>query len=177
MTNFEIWCQLFHNDFPSDKALNEDVGWPQVDEFDVLLYKGLGFRQGRVSTPMTCSRGCPGERGWMVVMDIHFKYEQACTNKQYSALWHVHRTTIHYNMSSPFINVAISLGAMQRTYVPFSIISSCFHSIISVARRISFDDPEVLNYIRIAYVVTQIIVLGTYYYVSTAVSRLRWKND
>jgi len=60
---------------------------------------------------------------------------------------------------------------MQGTYIPFSFISSYFHSIIvPVARRISFDDPEVLNYIRIAYVVTQIIVLGVYYYVSSAVS-------
>ncbi len=74
-------------------------------------------------------------------------------------------------MSSPFVNLAISLGAMQGTYDPTLVVSSYFHSIIlPVARRISFDDPEVLNYIRIAYVVTQIIVLGVYYYVSFAVS-------
>ena len=39
-----------------------------------------------------------------------------------------------------------------------------------VARRIPFDDPEILHYVRIAYVVTQIIVLAIYYFVSSAVS-------
>jgi hypothetical protein len=38
-----------------------------------------------------------------------------------------------------------------------------------VARKIPFDDPEVLNYVRIAYVTAQVIILGVYYYVSYAV--------
>lgn len=41
---------------------------------------------------------------------------------------------------------------------------------LAVARRIPFEDPEILKYVRIAYVVSQIIVLSVYYYVSTAVS-------
>ncbi|KAG5333660.1 hypothetical protein C0989_005138, partial [Termitomyces sp. Mn162] len=45
-------------------------------------------------------------------------------------------------------NLAISLGAMQ------------------VARKIPFDDPQVLIYVRIAYVVAQVVVIGTYYFVS-----------
>ena len=37
---------------------------------------------------------------------------------------------------------------------------------ILVARKIPFDDPEVLNVVRIAYVTAQVIVLGVYYYIS-----------
>jgi Phosphate transport (Pho88) len=35
-----------------------------------------------------------------------------------------------------------------------------------VARKIPFDDPNVLNYVRIAYVAAQIIILGVYFYTS-----------
>ncbi|KAG7090732.1 hypothetical protein E1B28_009822 [Marasmius oreades] len=59
-------------------------------------------------------------------------------------------------MSSPVQNLMISLGAMQ------------------LARRINFEDPTNLNYVRIAYVATQLVILGIYYYVSLAVKR---KND
>ncbi|KAF4609787.1 hypothetical protein D9613_012072 [Agrocybe pediades] len=59
-------------------------------------------------------------------------------------------------MNSGVQNLVISLGAMQ------------------LARKIPFDDPEVLNYVRIAYVVAQVIVLATYYYVSMTIKR---KND
>jgi hypothetical protein len=76
-------------------------------------------------------------------------------------------------MSSPFINVAISLGAMQRMSHSQLYIIVFRLSDALVARKIPFDNPEVLNYIRIAYVVTQIIVLGIYYYVSSAVSNSR----
>ncbi|KAH9846278.1 inorganic phosphate transporter [Lenzites betulinus] len=53
-------------------------------------------------------------------------------------------------------NLVISLAAMQ------------------VARRISFEDPQVLVYVRIAYVATQAIVLGVYYYVAQQIKK---KND
>jgi len=59
-------------------------------------------------------------------------------------------------MNSGVQNLVISLGAMQ------------------LARKIPFDDPLVLNYVRIGYVVSQIIMLGVYYYVSLAIKR---KND
>ena len=39
-----------------------------------------------------------------------------------------------------------------------------------VARKIPFDDPDVLNYVRIAYVTAQVIILSVYYYVSFVVS-------
>jgi hypothetical protein len=38
-----------------------------------------------------------------------------------------------------------------------------------VARKIPFDDPQTLTYVRIAYVAVQLIVLGTYYYMSSKV--------
>ncbi len=38
-----------------------------------------------------------------------------------------------------------------------------------VARKIPFDDPDVLNYARIGYLATQFIILGIYYYVSMTV--------
>jgi len=59
-------------------------------------------------------------------------------------------------MNSGIQNLLISLGAMQ------------------LARKIPFEDPLVLNYVRLAYVVSQLVMLAAYYYVSIAVKR---KND
>ncbi|KAH8094485.1 inorganic phosphate transporter [Cristinia sonorae] len=59
-------------------------------------------------------------------------------------------------MSAAASNLVISLVAMQ------------------VARKIPFDDPEILNYVRFAYVVVQLAVLGIYLLVS---SKIRAKND
>ncbi|KAM6504033.1 inorganic phosphate transporter [Amanita muscaria] len=59
-------------------------------------------------------------------------------------------------MSSAVQNLAISLGVMQ------------------VARRIPFDNPQVLLGVRIAYVVTQVVVLGIYYQIS---NKIKAKND
>ena len=39
----------------------------------------------------------------------------------------------------------------------------------SVARKIPFDDPDVLLYVRIAYVVVQLIIFAAYYYTSMKV--------
>lgn len=44
--------------------------------------------------------------------------------------------------------------------------------LFSVARKIPFDDPVVLNYVRIAYVGSQLLALAIYYYVSLTVSRV-----
>lgn len=38
-----------------------------------------------------------------------------------------------------------------------------------VARRIPMEDPVILNYIRIGYVVSQLLALGAYYYTSMQV--------
>ncbi|GLB40123.1 putative inorganic phosphate transporter [Lyophyllum shimeji] len=59
-------------------------------------------------------------------------------------------------MNAGMQNLVISLGAMQ------------------VARKIPFDDPQVLTYVRIAYAAVQVLVLGTYYYVSMKIKK---KND
>ncbi|KIK02194.1 hypothetical protein K443DRAFT_677834 [Laccaria amethystina LaAM-08-1] len=59
-------------------------------------------------------------------------------------------------MNSGAQNLVISLGAMQ------------------LARKIPFEDPLVLNYVRAGYVLAQVIVLGVYYYVSLVIKR---KND
>ncbi|KXN82119.1 Inorganic phosphate transport protein PHO88 [Leucoagaricus sp. SymC.cos] len=53
-------------------------------------------------------------------------------------------------------NLVVSLVAMQ------------------LARKIAFDDPVVLNYVRIGYVTAQVIILAIYYWVSFTVKR---KND
>ena len=42
-----------------------------------------------------------------------------------------------------------------------------------MAKKVPFDDPQVLTYVRIAYVATQVIVLGVYYYVGLQVRILR----
>ncbi|KAG8895901.1 hypothetical protein FRB99_000287 [Tulasnella sp. 403] len=59
-------------------------------------------------------------------------------------------------MSAQITNLAVSLFAMQ------------------LARKIPFEDPEVLFYVRVAYVAVQLVVLGTYYVVS---SKIKAKND
>jgi len=59
-------------------------------------------------------------------------------------------------MSAQLANLGISLAAMQ------------------LARKIPFEDPEVLLYVRIAYVGVQLLVLGVYYYVSM---KIKQKND
>ena len=38
-----------------------------------------------------------------------------------------------------------------------------------MAKRVPFDDPDVLTYVRIAYVATQVTVLAVYYYVGQQV--------
>ncbi|KAF9049113.1 inorganic phosphate transporter [Panaeolus papilionaceus] len=59
-------------------------------------------------------------------------------------------------MNSGVQNLVISLGGMQ------------------LARKIPFDDPVVLNYVRIAYVGSQLLALAIYYYVSLTIKK---KND
>lgn len=43
-----------------------------------------------------------------------------------------------------------------------------------MAKRVPFDDPQTLNYVRVAYVSVQALILGVYYYLSTIVKQ---KND
>ncbi|KAL1949979.1 hypothetical protein VTO73DRAFT_8860 [Trametes versicolor] len=59
-------------------------------------------------------------------------------------------------MNPAMNNLVISLAAMQ------------------VAKRVPFEDPQVLIYVRIAYVATQAVVLAVYYYVA---QQIRKKND
>ncbi|KAI0058783.1 inorganic phosphate transporter [Artomyces pyxidatus] len=59
-------------------------------------------------------------------------------------------------MNAPLQNLAISLGVMQ------------------VARKIPFDDPKVLEYVRIGYVASQVIILAVYYFAS---QKIKSKND
>jgi len=59
-------------------------------------------------------------------------------------------------MNSPMQGLAISLGVMQ------------------LARKVPFDNPQVLFYVRIAYVASQAFALTVYYYAS---SKIKAKND
>ncbi|KAF8657837.1 hypothetical protein AX16_002153 [Volvariella volvacea WC 439] len=59
-------------------------------------------------------------------------------------------------MNSGVQNLVLSLGLMQ------------------LARRIPFDDPQVLFYVRGGYVLAQLIIVSVYYYISTVIKR---KND
>ena len=71
------------------------------------------------------------------------------------------------NMNSGIQNLVISLGVMQgnNPYTPhppprINII------ILLVARKIPFDEPDVLNYVRLGYVVSQVAILAVYYFIS-----------
>ncbi|KAH9955903.1 inorganic phosphate transporter [Russula dissimulans] len=59
-------------------------------------------------------------------------------------------------MNSPMQSLAISLGVMQ------------------LARKVPFDNPQVLFYVRIAYVASQTFALAVYYHAS---SKIKAKND
>jgi hypothetical protein len=59
-------------------------------------------------------------------------------------------------MNAGVQNLVVSLGLMQ------------------VARKIPFEDPQVVLYVRIAYVAVQVIALGVYYYISATVKK---QND
>ncbi|KAI0701231.1 inorganic phosphate transporter [Cytidiella melzeri] len=59
-------------------------------------------------------------------------------------------------MNSATTNLVVSLGAMQ------------------VARKINFEDPQILLSVRIAYIVVQALVLGAYYFTSV---KIKQKND
>jgi hypothetical protein len=86
------------------------------------------------------------------------------------------RTQSSLNMSGPVQNMVVSLVLMQGTFLltlhlfqklmqplPFRTLACV------VARKIPFDDPQVLNYVRIAYVAAQAIILGTYFFVAQKV--------
>lgn len=45
---------------------------------------------------------------------------------------------------------------------------------MQIARRIPFDDPQILTYVRIAYVLTQVVTLAVYFYTAR---KIRTKND
>ncbi|KAF7778945.1 hypothetical protein Agabi119p4_3290 [Agaricus bisporus var. burnettii] len=55
-------------------------------------------------------------------------------------------------------------------YLKFAValISSSRSS--PLARKIPFEDPIVLGYVRIAYITAQVVILATYYYVTTKLS-------
>lgn len=42
---------------------------------------------------------------------------------------------------------------------------------IQVAKKIPFDDPNVLNACRAAYVASNLVILGIYYYVKTVIDK------
>ncbi|EKM57843.1 uncharacterized protein PHACADRAFT_251719 [Phanerochaete carnosa HHB-10118-sp] len=59
-------------------------------------------------------------------------------------------------MNAATSNLVLSIGAMQ------------------LARKIPFEDPQVLTYVRVAYVAVQVIVLGVYYFIT---AKIKAKND
>ncbi|QRV74764.1 inorganic phosphate transporter PHO88 [Ceratobasidium sp. AG-Ba] len=59
-------------------------------------------------------------------------------------------------MNPAVTNLMVSLGAMQ------------------VARKIPFEDPQVLQWVRIGYIAAQVICLATFYVVS---AKIKAKND
>jgi hypothetical protein len=74
-------------------------------------------------------------------------------------------------MNSPVQSLAISLGVMQsmRLFLLSSSFLTAHTCHIIVARKVPFDNPQVLDYVRIAYVASQAIALLVYYYASSKV--------
>jgi len=59
-------------------------------------------------------------------------------------------------MNAQLTNLAVILGLMQ------------------VAKRIPLDDPNVLNIVRLGYILSNLIIAGIYYYIGIKIKR---KND
>jgi len=59
-------------------------------------------------------------------------------------------------MNAQITNIAVILGLMQ------------------VAKRIPFDDPNVLNMVRAGYILSNVIIVSIYYYIGITIKR---KND
>lgn len=75
-------------------------------------------------------------------------------------------------MNSAVQNLVVSLVAMQskpRAQTPRSPLTPS-----PVARKIPFEDPVILTYVRIGYVSVQVIILATYYWVSLTVCPTRF---
>lgn len=75
-------------------------------------------------------------------------------------------------MNAATSNLAVSLIVMQSEgEFPFLSLLFIFDNVSpQVARKISFDDPEVLLYARIGYVSVQVVVLAAYFICSSRVS-------
>jgi hypothetical protein len=69
-------------------------------------------------------------------------------------------------MNPAIQNLVISLGVMQGPFPPLPSHTSQANTPKPVARKIPFDEPDVLNYVRIGYVVSQATVLAVFYYVA-----------
>jgi hypothetical protein len=74
-------------------------------------------------------------------------------------------------MSGPMQNMVVSLvlmqGSLRRRRIQVHLLTRLLFP--AVARKIPFDDPQVLNYVRIAYVTAQAIILGTYFFTAQKV--------
>lgn len=76
-------------------------------------------------------------------------------------------------MNPALQNLVVSLVAMQCEFSGL-ILFNLTYSV--VARRIAFDDPVILNYVRIGYATAQVIILATYYWVSFTVRILPFQE-
>ena len=74
-------------------------------------------------------------------------------------------------MNAGIQNLVVSLGLMQGTLFRVLVcISQLIRLLLfAVARKIPFEDPQVILYVRISYVVAQVLILGIYYYISAMV--------
>lgn len=72
-------------------------------------------------------------------------------------------------MNAATSNLAVSLLVMQGKKSA-KLVIWLFLISLQVARKIPFDDPEVLLYARIGYVSAQLIVLAAYFVCSSKVN-------
>jgi len=73
-------------------------------------------------------------------------------------------------MNAATSNLAVSLLVMQGEDPANYLFKFSDNFFLQVARKIPFDDPEVLLYARIGYVSAQLIVLAVYFVCSSRVS-------
>jgi hypothetical protein len=71
-------------------------------------------------------------------------------------------------MNAGVQNLVLSLGLMQGESTVWFLIFLKLTCLIA-ARKVPFEDPQVLLYVRVGYVAAQVLILGVYYYISLLV--------
>ena len=187
-TYLKISCKLLYYGFPGHEAFYEDICWFQILELDVFLDETLvPGHWGAISAATACSRVRAGDVGLLLCGEVHDGGERetlelSCMSLTSDKPNSVRGVQTTHNKADVALNTYHELRNTEPRHLPrrnarfapllLSPALPCLWISPLVARKIPFEDPLVLNYVRLGYVVSQLVMLGVYYYVSMTVRLL-----